>query len=378
MAPGEWKGDFNTTMIIIVSVVCFSWVPVVVTISLYQHFRRRSRANKDSANAAADLEKAPPRKPYVPMKQPEYVPMPVVPRPDRAASIRTINSASSWEPTRRDWRDSASNSYDPPRGSPADSLRASPRYASRTSFQINNAFYDTTPLPENAPSIKAAYAKSAAGRSHRRSSEHRRSMEQRRPTEAGPSNAPQRQPSSRSTTRSRPAAKLDSSSDESPPLMPSLPPSARRPQQGPKQEPESDDSAPPMPKPPRAAARPLKGILVSRRDESPPPPMPPAPRSVVRPRGNATPADPRTRRPSQSSSPPVAEAQAGAASPPSENLAGAPSAEAPATEAASAKVPAAEAFASRVPQPRGSSLRCQTSAYSLQNGASLPNGGGTS
>lgn len=350
MAPGEWKGDFNTTMITIVSVVCFSWVPVVITISLYQHFRRRSRAKKDSANATADPEKAPPRKPYVPMKQPEYVPMPVVSRPDRAASIRTINSVSSWEPTRRDWRDTASNSYLPPRGSPADSLRDSPRYASRTSFQINNAFYDTTPLPENAPDIKAAYAKSAAGRSHRRSSEHRRSME------AGPSNPLQKQRSSHSTARSRPAAKLDSSSDGSPPLMPSLPPSVLRPQSGSKGEPTSDESPPPMPKPPRAAARPLKGILVSRRDESPPPQMPPAPRSVSRPRGNATPADPRTRRPSLSSAP-VAGKPAGATSSSPENP----------TEA-----PVAEAFASRVPRPRGSSLGCQTSPSSLQNG------GGTS
>lgn len=377
MAPGEWKGDFNTTMITIVSVVCFSWVPVVITISLYQHFRRRSRAKKDSANATADPEKAPPRKPYVPMKQPEYVPMPVVSRPDRAASIRTINSVSSWEPTRRDWRDTASNSYLPPRGSPADSLRASPRYASRTSFQINNAFYDTTPLPENAPDIKAAYAKSAAERSHRRSSEHRRSME------AGPSNPLQKQRSSHSTARSRPAAKLDSSSDGSPPLMPSLPPSVFRPQSGsegeptsddnpppmpppppsvlrphpgPAGEPTSDESPPPMPKPPCAAARPLKGILVSRRDESPPPQMPPAPRSVSRPRGNATPADPRTRRPSLSSAP-VAGKPAGATSSSPENP----------TEA-----PVAEAFASRVPRPRGSSLGCQTSPSSLQNG------GGTS
>lgn len=361
MAPGEWKGDFNTTMIAIVSVVCFSWVPVVITISLYQHFRRRARAKKDSANATIDPEKAAPRKPYVPMKQPEYVPMPVVARPDRAASIRTINSVSSWEPARRDWRDTASNSYDPPRGSPADSLRAGPRYAGRTSFQINNAFYDTTPLPENAPTIKAAYAKSAAGRSHRRSSEHRRS------TEAGPSNPLPNQPSSRSTARSRPAAKLDSSSDESPPLMPSLPPSALRPQPGSKGEATSDDRPPPMPKPPRAAARPLKGILVSRRDESPPPPMPPVPRSVSRPRGNATPADPRTRRPSQGSSPPVAEAQAGSVTSPFEDPIEAPTTETPAAEA-----PAAGVFAPRVPQPRGSSLGSQTSPSSLQNG------GGTS
>jgi len=346
MAPGEWKGDINTTLIIIVAVVCFSWVPVVITVSLYQHYQARSRAKKDSANAAADLEKAPPRKPYVPMKQPEYVPMPVVARPERAASIRTLNSASSREPTRRDWRDSASISYEPPRGSPADSLRPSPRHGNRTSFQINNAFYDTTPLPENAPSIQAAYAKSEAGRSPRRSTEQRRSAEQRRSMEAVPS---------------RPAAKLNSTPDESPPLMPSLPHSALHPQPGQKQEPASDGSPPPIPTPPRPAVRPpLKGILVSRPAESPPQ-MPPAPLSLSRPRGSATPADPRTRRPSWSS-PPVAGAQTGAASPHSENPA-----EALATEAL-----ATEALASKVPQPEGSPLRSQTSVSSLQNG------GGTS
>ncbi|KAK0746732.1 hypothetical protein B0T18DRAFT_158620 [Schizothecium vesticola] len=356
MAPGEWKGDANTTKVIIIMVVCWGWVPVIIAISLYRRCQARSRAKKDSANAAADLEKAPPRKPYVPMKQPEYVPMPVVARPERAASIRTFSSASSWEPAQRDWRDSASISYEPPRGSPADSLRPSPRHGSRTSFQINNAYYDTTPLPENAPSIQAAYAKSEAGRSQPRSTEQRRSAEQRRSMEAGPSNPPRGRPSARSTSRSRPAAKLNSTPDESPPRIPSLPPSALRPQPGQKQDPTSDESPPPMPVPPRPAARPpLKGILVSRPAESPPQ-MPPAPRSVSRPRGNATPADPRTRRPSQSS-PPVAEVQTGAASSPSENP----------TEAT-----ATEALASRVPQPEGGPLRSQTSRSSLQNG------GGTS
>ncbi|KAK1831824.1 hypothetical protein QBC39DRAFT_330386 [Podospora conica] len=290
MAAEEWTGDFNTTMIIIVTVVCFSWVPIVIMVSLYQHCRARSRSKKEGAKDAADVEKAPPRKPYVPMKQPVYVPMPVVTKPDRTASLRTFNSVSSWEPIRRDWRDSASISYEPPHPSPAGSIRSrSKQPAGRNSFQINNAFYDTTPLPENAPSIKAA-----AERSSRSSTEQRRSME------GGHGNTPQKH---RTVSRNRSTPKVDSTADESLPEMPPLPRSALRTQPGPKLD-SSDEGPPPMPTPPRFAARPLKGILVSRSDETPPQ-MPPAPRSVYRPQGNVTPA----------SSPPDVEDEA--ASPPS-------------------------------------------------------------
>lgn len=197
MAAGDWNGSFTIALVIIVGVVCFSWIPIVIGINLVRKSKAKFRAKKPDEEKPAV---PPPKPPYVQKPQPVFLDHSAnnsTKNLERTASTRTHNSAMSWDPVRR-WDTGASrdttyveqsptpknnsmrSNFSRPMPSRANSTRsvasssssAGPSRTRRQSinlkagyevkpmaFQINDTYYDTTPLPDSTPPI-GAYAKS--------------------------------------------------------------------------------------------------------------------------------------------------------------------------------------------------------------------------
>ncbi|KAK0620411.1 hypothetical protein B0T14DRAFT_231542 [Immersiella caudata] len=211
MADGAWQGNITLTLVIIALVICFAWIPVVAVISLFHNgrvrirrfFERRGwmRPAPDEEKRVAQQQKAP----WVQRPPPAY-PNPSSRALERTVSTRTHNSVASWDPIRR-WETGSSNDPQATRASPgrsspgrsnfsrpmpsrASSVRSmasnhQPSGQSRSrrpsnpgtagdlppvTFQINDAYYDTTPLPDRPPSSGAANIKPSASRSQSRAS----------------------------------------------------------------------------------------------------------------------------------------------------------------------------------------------------------------
>jgi len=197
MAAGDWNGNLTVAVVIVIGVVCFSWVPILLVINCIRQFRAKFRAKKqDEENASAP----PPKPTYVQKPQPVFLNHSAnnsTNNLERIASIRTHNSTMSWEPVRK-WDTSGSrgatlvdppptprnnsvrSNFSRPMPSRANSIRSvasssssvgssRPRRQSINlragyevqpmAFQINDTYYDTTPLPENTPPI-GTYVKS--------------------------------------------------------------------------------------------------------------------------------------------------------------------------------------------------------------------------
>ncbi|KAK5658277.1 hypothetical protein OQA88_2252 [Cercophora sp. LCS_1] len=197
---GEWNGNVTVTLVAIALVVCFGWIPVVALISIFHNGRAGLRASAErrgwvlpppkEGTRIARQQKAP----YIPRPQAALV-NPSPRNLERAMSTRSKHSFVSWDPVKR-WDTISSTEAGPKNESPrsnfsrpmppptrANSVRsAGPHPASGQgrgrrstvnmppdlppqAFQINDTYYDTTPLPKRPPSIAASYAKSAGSRS---------------------------------------------------------------------------------------------------------------------------------------------------------------------------------------------------------------------
>ncbi|KAK0641673.1 hypothetical protein B0T16DRAFT_393919 [Cercophora newfieldiana] len=213
MGTGEWQGNITLTLVIIALVICFAWIPVVAIISLFHNGRVRMRAfaeRRGWMQPPPDEEKRIAQQQKAPWVQ---RPPPAFPNPSPRAIERTVSSSrtrrdstASWDPIRR-W-ETVSSSNDPPAARPSSAAAARSNFSrpmpSRASsvrsttsahhpsgqsrsrrpsthsappdmppvaFQINDTYYDTTPLPENRPSSGgSAYAKPNASRSQSRAS----------------------------------------------------------------------------------------------------------------------------------------------------------------------------------------------------------------
>ncbi|KAK4222240.1 hypothetical protein QBC38DRAFT_490375 [Podospora fimiseda] len=195
----EWHGNPGTTVLLIALVVCFGWIPVVILVSVYGCLRR-----KYGKPSISDNDKPATWHP----KQPQLeTPSPIYHSTSTASSsydLKRWDSQASWDPikpydhdggesiyggrpnsvrsnyTARSKLPSRSNSLrsvasyrsqqDPPgshlaHGPPLavpQHGRASSRRGSTSSnqdgppvaFQINNTYYDTTPLPAMPPTPK--------------------------------------------------------------------------------------------------------------------------------------------------------------------------------------------------------------------------------
>ncbi|KAK4454277.1 hypothetical protein QBC34DRAFT_156166 [Podospora aff. communis PSN243] len=220
MAEGGWQGNITVILIVIAVVICFAWIPVVAIISLFHNGRARIRKFFEKLGwmrPAPDEEKRIARQQKAPwvQKPPPAYPNPSARALERTASTRTHHSVASWDPTRK-WETASSILNDPPaaakpslgrsgsgrsnfsrpmpsRASSVHSVASSVRSTASNHqssgqsrgrrlsapaapdlppliFQINDAYYDTTPLPDRPPSIGPSNVKLSASRSQSRAS----------------------------------------------------------------------------------------------------------------------------------------------------------------------------------------------------------------
>ncbi|KAK0621671.1 hypothetical protein B0T17DRAFT_618092 [Bombardia bombarda] len=194
-----WNGNATLTIVIITLVICFSWVPIITVMSLYQHGRARIRAFFAARGWVAPIKEE--------EKVTQHPKMPEIQKPppifnnglarERSMLTRTYGSSMltndplrrwdtglSWDPIRR--YDAASVLSEGPMAARNNSLRSNfsrpmqmapmPSRASSIrsvstqgrsrrpsvssmvgrppgAFQINTAYYDTTPLPTTSLNI---------------------------------------------------------------------------------------------------------------------------------------------------------------------------------------------------------------------------------
>jgi len=223
----DWQGNVTATILIIALVVCFCWIPVVTVLSLVHNGKRRFRTvfeekgwvkpDEDEQKRLARLGKAPEIKKPPPARLQHSPSLRTQPSASSYNRLSRWNTEASWDPIKR--VDTASTSGEPVARN--NSLRSNysrahmvpsrpgsvrsvstahhpgPVHGGRTrrlsfnnglrptSFHVDNAYYDTTPLPRRSISHEQEYAKSASqSRSHSKEPHHRRgaSMDQSRRT----------------------------------------------------------------------------------------------------------------------------------------------------------------------------------------------------
>ncbi|KAK4202414.1 hypothetical protein QBC40DRAFT_44143 [Triangularia verruculosa] len=205
----EWNGDPTTLIVIIACSVCFGWVPIVTVVSIVRNFRARARAKRGSNGSDSDIESQggrPSTAPDVPRPLQTYHPSSTKGL-ERSASSRTrsstdgydlerVDTNSSWDPIRHSFHyDNESlwggdglsrqntrhrpvhfpthvhnNTPSPSRPASIRSVASSHRQPSRSrrgsiasnydnapaAFQINDTYYDTTPLPTIPKAVNTA------------------------------------------------------------------------------------------------------------------------------------------------------------------------------------------------------------------------------
>ncbi|KAK4185685.1 hypothetical protein QBC35DRAFT_297926 [Podospora australis] len=198
----EWHGNVHDTIVMIGMVCGFGWVPVVVAVSVARNIKKRFEAKRDQATAAHAAEDEEnrtgghPKQPELLTPTPTYQPGKQL---ERSMSTRTSNSDrssafdlkrwdtnGSWDPIRPFDFDTESfkgggdgltrnnttrttysrhrivppTHHATPTSSRASSTRSvrsrrgstSSMYGgSPAAFQINDTYYDTTPLPTSTP-----------------------------------------------------------------------------------------------------------------------------------------------------------------------------------------------------------------------------------
>ncbi|KAK0736214.1 hypothetical protein B0T21DRAFT_176510 [Apiosordaria backusii] len=196
----EWHGDPTTIIVAIACSVCFGWLPVAAVVSIVRNLRARARAKRGSNGSDSDIEShggRPAGAPDVPKPLQTYHPSSTKGL-ERSASSRTrrstdgydlkrVDTNSYWDPIRHSfhydneslWGEDGlsrhnsrhrpvyfpthvhNNMPSPSRPASIRSAASSHRQQSRSrrgsiassydggpaAFQINDTYYDTTPLP---------------------------------------------------------------------------------------------------------------------------------------------------------------------------------------------------------------------------------------
>ncbi|KAK4213066.1 hypothetical protein QBC37DRAFT_181132 [Rhypophila decipiens] len=148
----DWHGNVTTIVVVIAVVGCFSWIPVVLVVSLVQKGKRKLQTT------SGDEEKKNGQHP----KQPEIEkPPPVVPKGlERSASTWSHGTASTGDPLRR-W--DTGSSWDPvkPPLKRWDSASTISPTAKQSSVRSNSNF-SRPPLPQMQPSSRPSSVRSVA------------------------------------------------------------------------------------------------------------------------------------------------------------------------------------------------------------------------
>ncbi|KAK4175761.1 hypothetical protein QBC36DRAFT_291167 [Triangularia setosa] len=247
----EWNGDPTILIVVIACSVCFGWVPIITVVSIVRNCRARLRAKRGSNGTAADLEShggRPNSAPDIPKPLQTYNPTSTKGL-ERSASNRTrssmdgydlkrVDTNSSWDPIRHSFnydneslwgRDGLSrhssrhrpvnvlshvhhNTPSPSRPSSIRSVTSSQRQQIRsrrgsrasnydnapTAFQINDTYYDTTPLPKvtrpvNTAAVSTSRPTSSKGSGHAPTSQQPWERQQQQPQQQ-PKQEHQQQP----------------------------------------------------------------------------------------------------------------------------------------------------------------------------------------
>ncbi|KAK4677660.1 hypothetical protein QC764_0047120 [Podospora pseudoanserina] len=240
----EWNGDPTILIVVIACSVCFGWVPIITVVSIVRHCRARLRAKRGSNGTNSDAESQggrPSTAPDVPKPLQTYHPSSTKGL-ERSASSRTRSSAdgydlkrvdtnSSWNPIRHSFHYdneslwggdglSRSNSrHRPPyfpthvhnttpslsRPASIRSVASSHRQQSRSrrssmasnsdnapaAFQINDTYYDTTPLPNVTRTVNPVVASSSTPTSSKGPGQSPQQRQQKQPKQDNP-HPPQR------------------------------------------------------------------------------------------------------------------------------------------------------------------------------------------
>lgn len=216
----DWHGNVTVIIVAIALIICFGWLPVTVIISLIQNGKRRFRSVferrgwvtpvPDEEKRVAQQQKAP----EIPKPQPVLTRSGSTHTHGSASTdhpIRRWDTGSSWDPIRR-W--DTSSTADPParnnsmrsdfsrlavppmpmpsrassirsvatmhqgpgsiggrsrKGSVNSIVSGSPRSGG---FQVETAYYDTTPLPQMPPAHVANLTRPISSRSRSSASSH--------------------------------------------------------------------------------------------------------------------------------------------------------------------------------------------------------------